>query len=305
MPGPPAPRGAPPSLIWTTVAAVFALMTIGNVVSATGSGLACPDWPLCHGRLIPPLRADVLIEYGHRLAAALASVLLVIAIVAAVRRAEQPGIRRMGIALLGLLGVQIGLGGITVLLKLPHLISTAHLVNALLILGGLILLASMASRPAPPVPALARLARAGLLALLLQLALGGYVRHAGAGLACPDFPLCGGDVLPGHWLGIVHWTHRWLGVLLLGFFLHVAVAGRRTPLAGVAVLAATLAALQVSLGIAAVLVQLTPPVRAAHAAVGYALWAVLVWMAARAGVWRQALARPARQANLAEARVAP
>jgi heme A synthase len=279
-------------------------MTIGNVVSATGSGLACPDWPLCHGRLVPPLRADVLIEYGHRLAAALASVLLVITIAKAVRGAEEPGIRRMGIALLALLAVQIALGGITVLLKLPHLISTAHLVIALLILGGLVILASIAAPAAPPVPRLARLARAGLAVLLLQLALGGYVRHAGAGLACPDFPLCGGDVLPGHWLGVVHWTHRWLGVLLLGVFVHLALAGRSTRLARATAITAPLALLQVSLGVAAVLLQLTPPVRAAHAALGYALWAVLVWIAARAGLWRHALAPPAHRAKLAEARSA-
>src|SRR5262249_58081809 len=101
-------------------------------------------------------------------------------------------------------------------------------------------------------PKVARLARAGLAALLLQLALGGYVRHSGAGLACPDFPLCNGEWLPGHWLGVVHWAHRWLGVILLGFFIHVAIASRRTPLAGAATIIAALAILQVTLGIAAV-----------------------------------------------------
>ena len=67
-------------------------------------------------------------------------------------------------------------------------------------------------------------------------------------------------MLPGHWLGVVHWTHRWLGVLLLGLFLHLAVAARRTRLAGVAAVIAALAILQVSLGIGAVLLRLPPPV---------------------------------------------
>src|SRR5512144_1606363 len=105
---PPAATGAARrGLAWAAVAAVFALMTLGNVVSATGSGLACPDWPLCHGRLIPPLQPDVLIEYRHRLAAALASILVVATSVMALRRSPEPLVRRLGIALIALLAVQI------------------------------------------------------------------------------------------------------------------------------------------------------------------------------------------------------
>jgi len=262
-------------------------MTLGNVVSATGSGLACPDWPLCHGSVIPPLRLDVLIEYSHRLAALAATGLIVATTVLALRGTRAPGLRRLAWLLPTLLAVQIALGGITVLLKLPHLISTAHLVNALLILGGLIVLAR-GLRAAAPVRASAgddrrrRLARVGLIVLLVQLALGGYVRHSGAGLACPDFPLCSGDLLPTQWLAGVHWAHRWLGVLLLGLFIHVAVAGRTAATR----LVAALAVLQVALGIATVLLQLTPVVRAAHAAVGYSIWAVLVWVSVEAGCWR-------------------
>src|SRR5262249_62301207 len=115
--------------------------------------------------------------------------------------------------------------------RLPHLISTAHLVNALLILSGLLLLASrLGTSPAlAPVPKAARLARVALAVLLFQLALGGYVRHTGSGLACPDFPVCTGDPLPTHWLGVVHWVHRWLGVALIGLFVHLAPPGPRPP----------------------------------------------------------------------------
>src|SRR2546428_10806218 len=79
------------SLPWAAVAAVFLLMTIGNIVSATGSGLACPDWPLCHGRLIPPLQPGVLIEDSHRLTAAVASLLLVPTIIVTLRRGGPRG----------------------------------------------------------------------------------------------------------------------------------------------------------------------------------------------------------------------
>src|SRR5205823_7177921 len=203
----------PRALAWAGLASVFVLMSIGNVVSATGSGLACPDWPLCHGHVIPRFSADVLIEYSHRLVAVLASILLVATVVVTIRQSPEPRARRIGSVLLVLLVAQIALGGITVRLKLPHLISTAHLVTALLILGGLVMLVS---RDGAPVTELTRLTRVAVPALLVQLALGGYVRHAGAGLACPDFPLCSGDVLPSHWLGLVHWAHRWFGIALLG-----------------------------------------------------------------------------------------
>ena len=282
-------------LAWAAVVAVFFLMTLGNVVSATGSGLACPDWPLCHGSVIPPLRLDVLIEYSHRLAALAVTVLIIATTVLTLRGTRAPELRRLAWLLPALLAVQIALGGITVLLKLPHLISTAHLVNALLILAGLIALARGLQAVAPPHARagdnrLRRLARAGLIVLLVQLALGGYVRHSGSGLACPDFPLCSGDLLPTQWLPGVHWVHRWLGVLLLGLFIHLAVAGRTAATR----LVAALAVLQVALGIAAVLLQLTPVVRAAHAAVGYSIWAVLVWVSVEAGCWRGSVAPAAR-----------
>ena len=289
-------------IAWAAVVAVFLLMTLGNVVSATGSGLACPDWPLCHGSLIPPLTPGVLIEYSHRLTALAATVLILATSVLTLRRIRAPRLRRLGWLLPALLAVQIALGGITVLLKLPHLISTAHLVNALLILAGLIVLArglgsSGAGEPAAGRDRLRRLARVGLVVLLVQLALGGYVRHSGAGLACPDFPLCSGDILPGQWLAFVHWVHRWLGVLLLGLFMHLAGAGRTRA----ARLVAALAVLQVALGIAAVLLQLTPVVRAAHAAVGYSLWAALVWLNVEAGWGRGSLTAPARSGTEREA----
>lgn len=270
---------------WAALVALFLLMTMGNIVSATGSGLGCPDWPLCHGRLLPPAQTEVLIEFSHRLKAIPFTLLLLVTVVLTWRRTKARVPRRLSLILLGLLAVQIILGGVTVLFKLPDLVSTAHLVNALLILAGLLILAE-GNRAHPAVPAkLRRLTLAGLWVLLVQLALGGYVRHAGAGLACPDFPLCSGSLLPHHWESAVHWLHRWLGVALLGLFVHMAWAARRTAVGRPAALALGLALLQVALGIAAVLGGLAIPVRAAHAVVAYALWGTLVWLSVYAGCW--------------------
>ncbi len=289
--------GSPPrGWAWATTGALFLLMTMGNIVSATGSGLGCPDWPLCHGRLLPPAQTEVLIEFSHRLKAIPFTILLLITVALTWRRTTARAPRRLSLVLAALVIAQIGLGAVTVLLKLPHLVSTAHLVNALVILAGLIVLAE-GSRPPVLVPArVGRLAVAGLAALLLQLALGGYVRHAGAGLACPDFPLCSGSLLPHHWESAVHWIHRWLGVLLLGVFVHLAIVARRTALGGVAAAAAVLALVQVGLGIAAVL-GLAVPLRATHAVVAYLLWATLVWISVRTGRWSAVAADETRAAS--------
>ena len=56
-------------LTLVTVLAGFALIVLGGVVRVTESGLGCPDWPLCQGRLIPPLETSAIIEYSHRLVA--------------------------------------------------------------------------------------------------------------------------------------------------------------------------------------------------------------------------------------------
>jgi len=76
------------------------------------------------------------------------------------------------------------------------------------------------------------------------------------------------------------------GQLIFLPFLGWLAQNRGWRSAAITVGIAALAVVQVSLGVATVLLQLAPPVRAAHAAVGYALWATLVWASVEAGCWR-------------------
>ena len=110
------------------VLCTFGLVVLGAVVRSTGSGLACPDWPLCHGRILPPLQPHVLLEWSHR-AVALGVSLLCAAL--AVRIAVGAALRRtlggwMALAL-GLLALQVVLGALTVWKLLHFSVVPLHL----------------------------------------------------------------------------------------------------------------------------------------------------------------------------------
>src|SRR2546423_8643559 len=124
-----------------TTVLIFLLIVIGSVVRTTGSGLACPEWPLCHGRLIPPMEPHVLIEWFHRLVALLVSVMLVATAgwVLAVR-ATRARLGGLALAVVALLALQIVLGGLTVLKLLSPAIVSAHLGVALLLFAALLTL---------------------------------------------------------------------------------------------------------------------------------------------------------------------
>jgi heme A synthase len=288
-------------LAWTAAAATVALVTLGGVVRITGSGMGCgDDWPLCHGRWIPPLDAPTLIEYGHRLAASLVSV-LVLGLLALAWTRHRAVLRLRGPATLAalLLVFQVVLGAVTVWLRLPPASVVLHLATAMVLLAVLVLAALRAGEPAgPSVPTGNRegergadrrfpsLVRGVALLGFATLLMGGLVANLHAGPACQGFPLCNGTWIPAAQLPVViHWTHRLLAftlVALLGVTLVVAWRGlgatrpaapRARRLSGLAFL---LGMAQVAVAGAMIFSFLPPALRAAHLALGTLLWMVLV-----------------------------
>jgi heme a synthase len=262
-------------LAWSAAAATYLLIILGAIVRITGSGMGCGEhWPLCNGRLLPPLDVPTMIEYGHRLAAA--AVTGLVAALAAytwwLRRGAGSGERftpdRTAYVAAGLLTVQVLLGAITVKLSLPSWTVILHLGTAMLLLAAL-LVAAREPRTAKSSPA----ERIALALGLVTVLFGALTANLGAATACLGFPLCNEQLLPaGNYLQHVHWTHRLLAYTLFGYVVWWAVHTKRRGAWWVV----ALVILQVIVAATMVLTGLPRLLQAAHVAIGAAVWAGLV-----------------------------
>jgi cytochrome c oxidase assembly protein subunit 15 len=211
------------------------LVFAGGLVTSTGSGLAVPDWPLSYGQVFPPMVGNVRFEHGHRMVAAAVGALTVLLSLWIWRREPRRWVRRLGWAATGAVVAQGLLGGLTVLLLLPAPVSVAHACLGQTFFCIVVSLALFTSpgwrRAVLPDPDSAPGASLRVLAPLMtgivfvQLLLGATMRHIGAGLAIPDFPLAFGRVVPAFTTpGIaIHFAHR-VGALVVASFVAVTVA---------------------------------------------------------------------------------
>jgi len=279
-------------LAWLAATCTYLLIILGAIVRITGSGLGCGEhWPLCNGRLLPPLDLPTVIEYGHRLAALAVSVLVAALAAYAWSLRRETGIGKRetcpgqaAYVALALLILQIALGAVTVKLQLPPWTVILHLGTAMLLLATLIVTAkrpmltpgaSPGNTGAGSTPG----SRPGLVATIalalgfVTVLFGALTANLGAASACLGFPLCNGALIPaGNDLQHVHWMHRLLAFALLGYSLWWAVRSRRRGAWWVV----ALVAVQITVAAAMVLLTLPPALQAAHVALGAAVWAGLV-----------------------------
>ena len=272
-----------------TALVTYALVVLGGVVRVSGSGLGCPDWPLCHGRLLPPLDVHAIIEYSHRTTASLTSTLVVLtAVVAWVAWRRRRDIVIPATVALVLLVVQVVLGAITVRLELPPMIVLAHLATAMALLAAVCVTAVAVIVPRPAVPAgrgSVRLARAAAGGTYLLILSGSLVVGSGASGSCNAWPLCGGGFsLAFDGYPAIQLLHRGLAAavgLLIVFSLLALLNRYREERAVRATVALTLAALafQVAVGAAVVTLHLPAALRGLHLALASAVWAGTVILA--------------------------
>ena len=279
------------ALVLVTLAATAFLVFAGGMVTSTGSGLAVPDWPLSNGTLFPSMVGSVFYEHGHRLIAGSVALLTALLVVMAWRHEPRPGVRRLAAAALALVLLQAVLGGLTVLLLLPIAVSVAHAGMANLFFATLAVLACLTSpsrvRAVSLAPAPRRLRRGWLLLAAVvygQMLLGALMRHSGAGLAIPDFPLAFGGLVPplGNWPVVIHFSHRLGAVLVLAVSIPLLAASMRASqrCASLPVPTATLALLlplQVTLGALTIWTAKAPVLTSLHVLGGTLTLGVAVW----------------------------
>jgi cytochrome c oxidase assembly protein subunit 15 len=309
-------------LVGLTMLATFVLIVLGAYVRLSDAGLGCPDWPGCYGDFTPhqareqigaaetqmpsgPVTmAKAWKEMLHRyLAMVTGALIAAIAASAWLARGALPGGRALPSAIAVLVVFQAALGAWTVTMLLKPAIVTGHLLGGLALLALLVWLrlrnAVARIIPGSPPRILAGLA---LVALVAQVALGGWVSTNYAALACTDFPLCRGELVPqgmhfehafhvfrelgrdpaGALLPVdalvaIHWTHRAGAVVASGMLGWLAWRLWRDPAArGLGAGLAALLTAQLLLGVGNVVFSLPLPLAVLHNAGAAALLAMMV-----------------------------
>jgi cytochrome c oxidase assembly protein subunit 15 len=292
----------------------FAVIALGAYVRLSDAGLGCPDWPGCYGHWLgvpdapheqraaaqayperPVDTGKAWKEMLHRyLAGTLGLLILTLCILAWRKELRTQQSPALPTTLLGIVGLQAALGMWTVTLLLKPVIVTLHLIGGMTTLSILVGMGVAGRERSPDAtlgPATRLLAAAALLAIIGQIALGGWVSSNYAALACPDFPTCqgqwqpemdfthafslhrelgqtaDGQLLPLAALTAIHWSHRIgaLVVALISTLLAIALfkTGQRRWQIWGGLLAVLLLA-QLSLGMANVLFGLPLTMAVAH-----------------------------------------
>jgi cytochrome c oxidase assembly protein subunit 15 len=199
-------KAAIKSLGVLATAGMFAVLVMGAAVTNTGSEQGCgKQWPLCHGQLIPQMAVKTAIEFSHRAVVGFETMLIIALAAGALllyrRRRE---IQILASLMVAFLFLQAGLGAWAVVYPQESAILALHFGVSLVSFASVLLTAVYLFEAdnrrelrdhhvSPPL----RWFTWGVAAFSYSVVyMGAYVRHTHANLACGDWPLCNGSVVP-------------------------------------------------------------------------------------------------------------
>jgi heme A synthase len=267
---------------FTTALFAYLQIALGGVVRVTGSGLGCPDWPLCHGRPYPAADIHSIIEYSHRTVGTVTGLLLIATVVLAwvVFRRERQVVAWLATGSLVAIAAEGALGGVVVARELASWLVLIHLALAMIILGLLLATAVMSLPASSGVPSHRRWTALAAVATYALLLTGSTVVASNADNGCHSWPLCGGgfafDISGANAFTMLHRG----GVLLLGILIaYVAIRALRQPvLRPVAAATLVVLALQVALGAGAAVTD-SAIFNGFHVAAATLVWAGMLSLA--------------------------
>ncbi|MGZ5442085.1 MAG: COX15/CtaA family protein [Thermoanaerobaculia bacterium] len=301
-----------PTPVWlrrfTKLVAVATLFLIfaGAMVTSTDSGLAVPDWPNTYGWFmfsfpLSKMVGGIFYEHGHRLIASTVGFLCIIQAFWLQFREPRKFVRRLGWLSLLAVCLQGALGGLTVIFLLPKAISVSHAALAEIFFCINVSIAFFTSRWHGSLSSMekgdapVRMAW-GLTALVfLQIFAGAVMRHLGAGLAIPDFPLSFGRIVPDFATNEIlsAYVHRVGGFVVAAAVVAMAVRllryERDHPLRALAQLLLVVVSAQVLLGGYVIWSGRQPHITSVHVMLGASTLALslILTLSARTLRWRR------------------
>jgi heme A synthase len=283
------------NLLLATSVLTYLLVTLGGIVCVTDSSGGCPDWPACYGQLLPPMHLNSILEYAHRVVAALTLLFVVASAIVGLRKTRS--VRWVAspplIAVFLLLGVS-AFGAMVVLRGLGPGLAALDLGSALAALALMVTatIAAFSRHKSPALPdwlsfhsPFARLALWTVVAVFVVLVSGVLVAASGSPARCLGWPLYTGEwpVAEGRqWLQLA----RRLLAGASGFLLiAVVVHGWRRPgaIRVTAIVVGACFVIEVLLGLLMALYDSPVLLQVAHATVAATLWASLVALVVLAG----------------------
>jgi len=270
----------------------FIQIALGGFVRASESGLGCPDWPLCHGKIIPPFEFHTLIEYSHRLNGSLLGILVAVLLILCITRYRRDKQLVLANYAAFTLVVSAGiLGGITVITELAWWIRLIHLGIAQFLAACLMYITykfafdniSNDYSYLNPIRAWKSKKILCVSLVFLLIVSGSYMVGIGASSSCSSWPLCKGLSIPDGMSYQVHMGHRYISVVTLAFVGYISIelmihAKGNKLIKRVAHSALGLLGIQIILGAVTVWSGFSSHMKVTHLSVATLVWLSVILM---------------------------